>query len=177
MYHCTVCTLLVSLVQWFGMASSGNVPILPVFVLVLWLYHCTVCTLPVPLVQCSDMASTGNVPILPMFVLVLCVCHCTVCTVPVPLVQWFGMASTGKVSTLPVFVLVLCDGWQPRVIYTLYIIHHRYILLYNTRYYGLCSVLLLVLYSTMLLLLPANKQTNTVPLYGCSEWFVPYRLL
>ena len=29
----------------------------------------------------------------------------------------------------------------------------------------------------MFLLLQANKQTNTVPLYGCSEWFVQYRLL
>ena len=39
------------------------------------------------------------------------------------------------------------------------------------------AYLLLVLYNTMLLLLQANKQTNTVPLYGCSEWFVQYHLL
>ena len=54
--HCTVCTVLVPLVQWFGMASTSNVPILPVFELVLWLNHCTVCTVLVPLVQCSGMA-------------------------------------------------------------------------------------------------------------------------
>ena len=108
LYHCTGCTVLVPLVQWFGMASTGNVPILLVFVLVLWLYHCTVCTVLIPLVQCSGMASTGNVPNLPVFVLVLCVYRCTVCTVHVPLVvQWFGVASMGNVPILPVYVLVL----------------------------------------------------------------------
>ena len=135
---CTVCNVLVPLVQWFGLASTGNVPsILPVFVLVLRLYHCTVCTVLVPLVQCSGMASTSNVPVLPVFVLVLCVYHSKVYTMLVPLVQWFGMASTGNVPIFPVFVLVLYDGWQPRVIYTMYVIHHRRVLLYNTRYYGL----------------------------------------
>ena len=68
LYRCTVCTVLVPLVQYSGMASKGNVPILKVFVLVLWLYHCTVCTVLVPLVQCSGMASTVDVPILPVFV-------------------------------------------------------------------------------------------------------------
>ena len=152
---CTPCTLV-----WPG--STGNVPILPVFVLVLWLYHCTVCTVLVPLVQCSGMAGTGNVPILPVYVLVLCVYHCTVCTMLVPLVQWFGMASTGNVPIFPVFILVLCGGWQPWVIYTLYITHHGWILLCNTWHYGLYSVLLLVLYNTLLLLLQASKHTNTV---------------
>ena len=101
LYHCTVCTVLVPLVQWFGMATTGNVPILPVLVLVLWLYYCTVCTVFVPLVQCSSMASTGNVPILSVFVRVLCVYRNTVCTVLVPLVQWFGMASTSNIPTYP----------------------------------------------------------------------------
>ena len=90
------------------MASTGNVPILPVFVLVRWLYHFTVYTVLVPLVQCSGMANTANVPILPVFVLVPCEYHCTMCTVRVPLVQWFSMGSTGNVPIFPVFVLVLC---------------------------------------------------------------------
>ena len=91
---CTPCTV-------FGIAITGNVSILPVFILVLWLYHCTVCTVLVPLVQCSGMASTDSVSILPMFVLVLCVYHYTVCTVLVPLVQCSGMASPGNVPTYP----------------------------------------------------------------------------
>ena len=77
------------------MASTGNVPIQPVFELVLWLYHCTVCTVLVPLVQCSGMASTGNVSILPVLVLVLCLYHCRVCTVFAPLAQCFGMGNPG----------------------------------------------------------------------------------
>ena len=37
--------------QCSGMASAGDVSILPVFVLVLYVYHCTVCTVLVPLVH------------------------------------------------------------------------------------------------------------------------------
>ena len=54
LYHCTVCTVRIPLVQCSGMASTGNVPNLPVFVLVLCVYRCTVCTVHVPLVTvCS----------------------------------------------------------------------------------------------------------------------------
>ena len=72
---CTIAQVLVPLVQCSGMASTGNVSILPVFVLVLCEYHCTVCTVLVPLVQCSGMASTGNAPTYPR----LCsYCACTI---------------------------------------------------------------------------------------------------
>ena len=98
---CTPCTVV-------RHGSMGNVPILPVFVLVLCLYHFTVCTVLVPLVRCSGMANTGNVPIIPVFVPVLCEYHCRVCTVRVPVVQGFSMGSTGNVPIFPVFVLVLC---------------------------------------------------------------------
>ena len=57
------------------MASTGNISILTVFVLVLCVYHCTVCTVLVPLVQCSGMARTGNVPTYPR--LYSC-CACTI---------------------------------------------------------------------------------------------------
>ena len=46
-----MCTVLVTLVQWSGMASPGDVSIVPVFVLVLCIYHCTVCTVLVPFVH------------------------------------------------------------------------------------------------------------------------------
>ena len=66
------------------MASTSNVPILPVFVLVLWLYHCTVCTVLVSLVKCSGMASTGNVPIFPrLYSYCACtVAQCVLCLYP-----------------------------------------------------------------------------------------------
>ena len=57
-----VCTVLVPLVQWSGMASTGNVHLVR-FVLVLCMYYCTVCTARVPLVQWFSVASTGRVPI------------------------------------------------------------------------------------------------------------------
>ena len=195
-----MCTVLVPFVQWFDMASTGNIPVLPVFELVLCLYHCPVCTVLVPLVQCSGMVSTGSVPILPVLVLVLCVYHCTVCTVFAHLAQCFGMGNPGDVRIL-VFGLACCTcsathtnmmhrscdglksyvvgclyptctdaivrlpvctadcevGSQPRLIYTLYIVHHRQILLYNNLYLCCCCYK------------QTHKQTNTVPLYGCSE--------
>ena len=72
-----VCTVLIPLEQYFGVASTGNAPILPVLVLELCLCHCTVYTVIVPLLQCFGIASTGNVPILPVLLLVLCLYHCT----------------------------------------------------------------------------------------------------
>ena len=42
LYHCAVCTVLVPLVQCFGMANTGNVPILPVIVLARTLCDCTI---------------------------------------------------------------------------------------------------------------------------------------
>ena len=58
LYHCTMCTVLVPLVQCFGMASTGNVPILLVFVLGRTYCACTIA-------QCFDMGNPGNLPILP----------------------------------------------------------------------------------------------------------------
>ena len=105
----SVCTVFVTLVQCFRVARAGNVPNLPVFVLVL-----------VPLVQCFAwsaramypfarvrtrtgtsctvlcLVSPGNVPICP-------------CSYP----YWYPLYSAslgqhGQCAYLPVFVLVLC---------------------------------------------------------------------
>ena len=66
----------------FGVASTGDVLILLVLVLVQCLY--------------SYCAYTRTV-----LVLVMCSYHYTVCTVLVPSVQCFGMASTGNVPSYP----------------------------------------------------------------------------
>ena len=58
LYHRTVCTELVPLVECFVMASTGNVPILPVLVLARTYCACT-------LVQCFGMCNPGNAPVLP----------------------------------------------------------------------------------------------------------------
>ena len=133
-YYCTVCTVRVPVVQWFGMASTDRVPIGPCLysycgctktqcVLCLYLFH-------------SDLAWPAWVMyILPVFVLVLCVYYCTVCTVRVPLVQWFSMASMGRVPIGPclnsycactiaqcvlcLYLLYIGLAWPARVMYIL----------------------------------------------------------
>ena len=104
----SVCTVFVTFVQCFRVARAGNVPNLPVFVLVL-----------VPLYSAS-LGQPGQCTSLPVFVLVL-----------VPLVQCFAWSAramylfarvrtrtgtpctcfarpAGQCAYLPVFVLVLC---------------------------------------------------------------------
>ena len=70
-----VCTVLVPLVQWSGMASTANIHLARFFVLVLCVYYCTVCTVRVPLVQWFNVASTGRIHIGPCF---NSYCGCTI---------------------------------------------------------------------------------------------------
>ena len=64
LYHCKVCTVLVPLVQCFGMTSTGNVHSLPVVVLARTYRAYTI-------VQYFSMSSPGNVRILPACVIYL----------------------------------------------------------------------------------------------------------
>ena len=102
LHHCTVCTVLVPLVQCSGMASTGNVPTyLPLY------SYCT-CTVAQCVLYLNPLYSDSAWParamylFLPVFVLVLYLHRCTVYTVLVPLVQCSGMASTGNVHFNPV---------------------------------------------------------------------------
>ena len=97
--------MLVPLVQWSGMASTGNVH-LTRFVLVLFVYYCTVCTVRVPLVQWFSMASTDRVPIGPCFD---SYCGCTIAQCVVCLyLMYSALAWPARVMyILPVFVLVV----------------------------------------------------------------------
>ena len=124
LYHRTVCTVLVPLVQCSGIASTGNVPSYSRLHRVYcactlctvichgqhgqctYFYPCLYSSCGCTIAQCvlclyllySVLAWPARVMyILPVFVLVLCVYHCTVCTVRVSLVQWFSMASTSSV--------------------------------------------------------------------------------
>ena len=119
LYHCTVCTVLVPLVQWSGMASTGNVHFTSFCTRNCACISCTVvkhgqhgpctywpmfyrycgCTI-AQFVLCLYLVYSGLawparvMYVLPVFVLV---------TVRVPLVQWFSMASTGRVLIGPCF--------------------------------------------------------------------------
>ena len=92
LYHCTVCTVLVLLVQCSGMASTGNVPTYP------HLYSYCTCTV----VQCVlclySLYSDSAWPARAMHVY----------TVLVPLVQWSGIASTGNVHLARFYSYCAC---------------------------------------------------------------------
>ena len=82
------------------MASTGNVYLARLFVLVLCVYYCTVCTVRVPLVQWFSVASTGRVPIGPCFY------------------SYFGCINIAQ--CLPcLYLLYSCLAWPARVMYVL----------------------------------------------------------
>ena len=118
----SVCTVFVTLVQCFRVARAGNVPNLPVFVLVL-----------VPLVQCFAWSARAMYPFArvrtrtgtPGTVLRLVSPGNPIC--PCSYSYWYPLYSAslgqpGQCTHLPVFVLVLvplvqCFAWSARAMY------------------------------------------------------------